>query len=271
MNTDWLYPSFAILIYMTTVYGIAIQKGRNDFADVAWGPGFVIATLVCLFNANLMTWKSWILFGLTTIWAIRLSIYIYRRNRGKPEDFRYRKWRKEWGNNFYWRSYLQVFLLQGALLLLIGLPIWTSIATSGETDHHSESLTLTLVGTLVWAIGFSFESIADKQMATFKKRSSYPSSQASQNHPRVMKSGLWKYSRHPNYFGEALLWWGIFLISVSNLAPFWTVIGPLTLSFLLVKVSGVPMLEKKYSKNLEYQNYQKQTSAFIPWFTKTHK
>jgi len=182
---------------------------------------------------------------------MRLSLHVYLRNRGKPEDARYRAWRQEWGKNANIRSFLQVFLLQGLLLLIISLPV-TSVIMAG-----SSAFTLwDAAGLFIWAMGFLFEAIGDWQLLRFKKDPAHKG--------RIIKTGLWRFSRHPNYFGEVTLWWGIYLIALSSGASWPVVIGPLTITFLILKVSGIPMLEKKYEGNPEFEAYRRRTSAFFP-------
>ena len=251
-----------VFLYFFFWFLIGCLKSRNDIVDTAWGPGFVLGALYCVFKNQSQSVFSQILLGMLVFWAFRLSIYIYFRNRGKAEDFRYRKWREEWGRWFYLRSFLQVYMLQGFFLLVIGIPVWSCLLFGSGVLGDSTSSLLFLAGLKIWLLGFLVETISDLQMARFKK-----SRQASQTQT-VMMNGLWKYSRHPNYFGECVLWWGIYLVCVSLGAPYWTLIGPLTLTFLLVKVSGVPMLESKYKENKEYQDYQARTSSFVPWLPK---
>ena len=246
-----------ILLYMTFWFGVAVWRKRNDLADVAWGPAFVLAAGVSLFFSPQLTWRSELLFALTTIWAIRLSTSIGARNWKKTEDFRYRKWREEWGKSVIWRSFLQVFVLQGVILFIVGLPLWTGILRSDSSAFQFWDA----LGLICWVKGFFYEAVGDAQMAAFRKKRSSPH--------EVMRTGLWKYSRHPNYFGEALLWWGMGMMSIgSGAAPLWSAVGPLLLTYLLLRVSGVPMLEKKYEGNDQYLDYQRKTSAFIPWFPK---
>lgn len=258
MKIQFYYLLGAVFLYFTLWYGVALWRSRNDLADIAWGPGFALGTLCCLILSDSPRLNSTITFAIVSIWAFRLSAYIFLRNRGKEEDFRYRQWRKEWGKSVYWRSYLQVFLLQGAILLVVGIPIWTSLLSTSFPLTEERVLTpQLLLGLIFWTLGFLIESISDYQM--FKFKSTRTPSQ------KVMKSGFWRLSRHPNYFGEAVLWWGIYFVCMGNSAPIWTVIGPITITFLLLRVSGVPMLEKKYKGNLEYQEYQRNTSSFVPW------
>lgn len=247
-----------LLSYMTLWYFIALWRKRNDLADIAWGPGFLLCAVVCLLQTDqAVSLRSQLLLALTLVWSLRLSIYILLRNWGKPEDFRYKKWRQEWGKTIYWRSYLQVFLLQGAFLFIAGLPLWSALLLSSPAPWSVWDG----LGLVLWVTGFLFEALGDAQMARFRKLRKSPND--------VMRSGLWKYTRHPNYFGEALLGWGVYVLAVSGGAPLWSGIGPIVMTYLLVNVSGVPMLEKKYEGNSEYLDYQRRTSAFIPWFPKT--
>ena len=224
---------------MTLWFVIAVLKKRNDIADTAWGLGFILVTAINLIlNPNS---KLVISFLLITIWGIRLAFHIYRRNKNKPEDYRYEQWK----NN----AYTKVFMTQGFFMWLI---CWPLINSAGSLNWFN------LLGIFIWIIGFYFESTADAQLKLFIQNSS--------NKGKIMQSGLWAYSRHPNYFGEVTMWWGIWLI---NLNPnWWTIIGPLTITFLILKVSGVPLLEKKYKGNKEFENYKKRVSVFIPWLPK---
>ena len=229
-----------IFLFMTLAFILAIIFKRNDIADVAWGLGFIV---VAIFNTLYYPQtNTYIITILTAIWGLRLASHIFQRLRSRPEDFRYQQWRTDWGKYFYIRSYLQVFLLQGFFMLLISLPVILA------------GYTFTYLGIFVWLIGFFFESVGDKQLAEFIKNTN--------NKGKVMNQGLWAYTRHPNYFGEVAMWWGIWLISCNPLA----VIGPLTISFLIIFVSGIPLLEKKYQNDPAYQNYKSHTSVFFPWF-----
>jgi steroid 5-alpha reductase family enzyme len=242
----------AILVFLhaTLWFGVSVRLGRNDVADVAWGLGFVLLSYYLVFSGA-TDLRDLLLSALVTIWGLRLAIHIARRNREKGEDFRYRKWRAEWGARVLVISYLRVFLLQGVFLLIIAAPLFVSAAEVGPRMGAWATL-----GTLVWAVGFFFEAVGDEQLRRFKAKP--------ENRGRIMTTGLWRYSRHPNYFGEALLWWGIFFIVLPVPNGWWGAVGPLVLTLLLVRVSGVPMLEKKYEGNPEFEAYGKRTSAFIP-------
>lgn len=236
-------------IYMVIWFIIGSIIRRNDVADIAWGMGFVLLAWVLFYNRPSVQLSLAVI--LITIWGVRLSTHILLRNIKKPEDFRYAKWRKDWGKWSLVRSFFQVYLLQGIFLLLISAPI----IVLSKTGLDNLSL-FSIFGVAVWFFGFVFESIGDYQLKDFistKKESD-----------SVLQTGLWRYTRHPNYFGEVTQWWGIWLISLGAAWSLWGVIGPITITVLILKVSGVPLLEKKYKENKAYQEYAKKTSKFIP-------
>ena len=230
---------------------VALRLRRNDVADVAWGIDFVVLALVGQFAAAGISSRGMIVLALVTIWGLRLSFHIGLRNKGRAEDPRYRKWREEWGSHATVRAYFQVFLLQGFLSVAVLIPVTHILA------HRSPDLTwLDALGASVWLIGFLFEAIGDFQLLRFKKNPG--------NRGRVIASGLWKHTRHPNYFGEVTLWWGVWLIAGAAPGGWNTVLGPATITLLILFVSGIPLLEKKYEGNPEFQEYRRRTSAFFP-------
>lgn len=243
-----------IFCYVSVWFIISLLIKRNDIADIAWGLGFV-AIVLFLFFTYTPTLQSVIVYILTVIWGIRLAIHIGVRSKGKPEDFRYKKWREEWGKYFIIRSYLQVYFLQGFFMWIISLPI--IVISMAQNQAISPFM---LVGFIIWLIGFAFESIGDYQLMLFIKQR--------QNKSDIMQTGLWKYTRHPNYFGEVLVWWGIFIMVLPLQYGVWAIISPITVSFLLLYVSGIPMLEAKYKNNQAFQEYKKRTSAFFPMLPK---
>jgi steroid 5-alpha reductase family enzyme len=250
-----LYSSAAIFLYMTCVFVLALLKKDNSIVDVAWGTGFLLVALLTFFMDSAFTFRSALVTGLVIFWGSRLALHIYFRNRGKGEDFRYAKWRKEWGKTFVWRSYFQIFMLQGLLLLIIAYPI--ILVNQSEEGGFTA---LDIAGMAVWMVGFFFEAVGDYQLRAFKKNP--------ENRGKIISRGLWRYTRHPNYFGEVTCWWGIFLIALSIEWGWTAVISPLAITFLLLRVSGVTMLEKKYEGNQAYEEYARKTSPFIPWFPK---
>ena len=240
-----------IISYMTVWFVIAQAIKRNDIADILWGTGFIVAAVTALISSDAAAQKSFLVFILVFLWGTRLAIHIYTRNRGKPEDARYRKWREDWGEHAMIRAFFDVFMLQGTLMLVISVPVIYIIASG---DHPIGWIDI--VGVSVWLTGFLFETIGDYQLIRFKK---LPSSKG-----KIMTEGLWSWTRHPNYFGEVTLWWGIYLMALSLPYGWATIIGPLTITFLILKVSGIPLLEKKYEGKPEFEDYKRRTSAFFP-------
>ncbi len=246
-----------IAFYMTVWFVIALIRKDNSLADIAWGLGFVLVAGFT-FARGTTHYLSALVTGLVVLWGLRLSVHIFRRNRGRGEDPRYAGWRRSWGRSFAWRSYLQVFLLQAFFLLVISSPI--VFVNKSPLASPGWAFPWRLAGLVVWSVGFVFEAVGDAQLVRFKRDPA--------NKGRIMDRGLWKYSRHPNYFGESLMWWGIFLVALAYPHGWVTVASPLLITFLLAKVSGVPLLEKRYAGNPEFQAYARRTSAFVPWFPK---
>ncbi len=241
----------SVTLFFHLLFLLALKLADNSIADVGWGLGFVIISLLLLLQANHYSLPFLLAAGLIIAWGIRLSLHIYLRKRGQPEDFRYQSFRQQWGKSVIWRSYLQIFCLQLLLLLIIALPLFLSFNTIVPFSLIS------LFGTLIAIIGLLCEVLSDSQLALFKANPS--------NKGKVITHGLWRYSRHPNYFGEATFWWGIALIILPASPPFLWLISPICITLLLRYISGVPMLEKKYRDNQAYQAYAIRTSCFIPW------
>jgi steroid 5-alpha reductase family enzyme len=240
-----------IFAYMTLWYFIGVIMKRNDVADIAWGLGFVI-----------VAWVSWLLGPqgsvsllvniLVSLWGIRLARHIFKRNMKRGEDFRYLEWRNTW-KNFYVRSYLQIFLLQGLLMYIISLPVYA--LNSFPTTVMSYWVYL---GLAIWFLGYYFEVVGDSQLKKFISDI--------RNNGKLITTGLWRYTRHPNYFGEVTQWWGIFVIAFFATGNLLLIVGPMTITLLILFVSGVPLLEKKYEGRSDWEEYKKKTSVFIPWF-----
>jgi len=250
-----LYELGLVFVYVNCWFIYAVINKRNDVMDVAWGIGFIFVALTSLLGFSHFEPRALLVSLLITIWGLRLAIHIYTRNKKKKEDWRYKKWREEWGKWFYLRTYGQVFLLQGLLLWIIALPIVYI------NQSHAVGLTLLdFLGLCVWGIGFFFEAIGDWQLRQFISQP--------KNKGKIMMSGLWRYTRHPNYFGEVTQWWGIYLIVFSLPFGWAMIISPLLITFLILYVSGIPMLEKKWEDNKTFQAYKKRTSAFFPLLPK---
>lgn len=253
---DYLaYAALFVFLYMNIAFLTAMVLKDNSLADVFWGGGFAGTALLTFFLEPGWTERQILVLILVFVWAFRLAFHIALRKRGHGEDKRYAKWRKDWGRWFVPRSYLQVFMLQGLFLLVIAYPI-ILINLSREKGF----LFLDFLGTAVWVAGFFFEAVADFQLKKFKENPAHRG--------KIKTDGLWKYSRHPNYFGESCMWWGIFIIALSVDKGWTAVISPVLITFLLLRVSGVVMLEKKYGDNPEFREYAGRTSPFLPWFPK---
>ncbi len=235
---------------MTLIFIIAILLKNNSIVDIFWGLGFI---LIMLFSSNFKISDNLAttLFNVSVIlWGLRLSLHILIRNHNKEEDFRYQNWRKTW-KHFYLRSFLQIFMLQGFIMWLISIPI-----IKFNYSSINEFSIFFIIGMSIFLFGFIFETISDYQLHIFKKNKS--------NKGKIITIGLWKYSRHPNYFGEALLWWGLGISALKNIGDIYLLISPLISTLLLRYVSGVPMLEEKYKDNPEFIEYSKKTSVFFP-------
>lgn len=245
-----IYAAFAAFVYMTMAFIVALIRRDNSIVDILWGPGFILLALSTILTRESVSPKAIILLFLTSLWAIRLAIYIYRRNHGKREDFRYAAWRQTW-KYFILRSYFQVFMLQGTLMLIIAWPVLHAVSMPSDPGI------VDFAGCIVFFAGFLIETIADHQMAVFKS--------SPDNKGKLLINGLWKYSRHPNYLGEAILWWGFWLMAVSCVDGIYTIISPIIITLLLRYVSGVPMLEKKYEGRPDWEEYKRITPVFWPF------
>jgi len=253
MTQIFSIAAIAIFVFMVIMYFIAQYLKDNSIVDIGWGMGFVITTLTLVFGSEKIYPSMLILSLMILAWGMRLSFYIYMRNLGKPEDFRYANWRKEWGTRQPLIAFFKVFMLQGAIMWIIATPIMFVFI-----KHNTHPGFLSYAGLFVFIFGLGFEGIADRQMKHFK---SYPS-----NKGKIITSGLWKYTRHPNYFGEALLWWGIGLYSFAVSSYWLCFAGPLVISLMLRFVSGVPMLEEKYKNREDFRKYAENTPIFLPFF-----
>jgi steroid 5-alpha reductase family enzyme len=241
-----------IFTFVSLLFILSLIIRRNDVADVAWGIGILLVALTSIFRTETPSPIALFLTLLASLWGVRLALRIYLRNRKKGEDPRYKVWRDTWGKWFYIRSYFQVYLLQGALMILVGYPF-----IHMEVYGGGEVLSLfTIIGALVWVLGYYFEVVGDYQLDQFLKDPA--------NKGTIMDRGLWKYTRHPNYFGEVTMWWGIWLIVLPLPLAIIALISPLTITYLILKVSGIPMLEKRFENDPTFQAYKKRTSAFFP-------
>lgn len=252
----FFFSLIVLLIYMSAIFALALRLKDNSIVDIAYGVALVLSCGAAFLVYGNGHPRQWLVIALISIWGLRLACHIFLRKQGEGEDFRYRQWREEWGDTFIWRSFLQIFMLQGAIIFLVSLPALLVINAPGHKLGLFDSL-----GILVWLIGFGFEAIGDWQLLCFKRKP--------ENRGKIIQSGLWRYTRHPNYFGEALLWWGLFLIALKVPYGAVAVLSPLLINFLLLKVSGIPMLEAKYRDNPHFSAYKERTNAFFPWFPKS--
>jgi len=252
LNT-WIYGGLSVFGLVGFVWLISLPLRNSSIMDIFWGLGFVVAGFAYYLQAGAGSARGWLLILALTLWGLRLSLHIGLRAIGKPEDARYAAWRKEHGASWWWQSFFRVFLLQGLILWVLSVPfLYAAQVKAAPLWHWSD-----LAGLALFLVGFLFESIADAQLVSFKKRE--------ENRGKVLDRGLWSITRHPNYFGEAVLWWGFFLIALPS-APWWTVYSPVLMTFLLVRVSGVRMLDSLLAETKPgYREYMNRTSGFIPW------
>jgi steroid 5-alpha reductase family enzyme len=252
------FQAFAIIMAMMTILWIISVIIKNvSIVDLFWGLGFVLAAAYYFINSDGFPVRKILLLSLVSIWGFRLSGYLAWRNKGKGEDFRYREFRRKYGeNNYWWISFFQTFLLQGVLMWLISAPLLGAQYSGNDRPLNI----IDFLGILFWITGLIFEAGGDYQLAVFK------SDPANKN--KVLDKGLWRFTRHPNYFGDSAVWFGYGLISFAA-GSYLPGLGSLLMIALIIKVSGVALLEKSLvEKKPQYHEYIERTSAFIPWFPK---
>ncbi len=243
-----------IVLLMFFAWVLSLLRGKACVVDSFWGLGFIV-TVWIVHALGPGTSRSLLVALLVTIWGLRLITHITRRNWGQSEDRRYQAMRDHHGTRFWWVSLFTVFLLQAVILWVVALA-----PQLAQLAPHPEHLTwLDGLGVLIFVVGLGFEAVGDYQMERFRHNPA--------NAGKVMDQGLWAYTRHPNYFGESLVWWGIFCIALAT--PYWwaALISPALITVLLLKVSGVAMLEKDIGQRRPgYDVYKRKVNAFIPWF-----
>ena len=261
MPTMFLWALVSTLVMFHIAFFIAQKKKDFSVVDSFWGLGFAV-TAVVLFVLNLVLrgtfdGPTFFLTLLVLVWGVRLSMHIYNRNKGKKEDYRYQQMRQNWGENATRNGYFKIFLGQAALQYVIALPIILINAYPGSPSYGTPVM---WVGIVIWLIGFYFLVVGDAQLKTFIRKPS--------NKGRVMSSGLWRYTRHPNYFGESAMWTGLGLLALSSTTSvgWFALVSPVVITVLLLFISGVPLLEKQMEKSRgkEWQLYKKKTSKFFP-------
>jgi steroid 5-alpha reductase family enzyme len=253
--STWLIGLGAAVVLMLAAWVLSLWKRDAGIIDGFWGAGFVLLAWIYWFLAEGAAGRRLLLVSLVTLWGLRLSAHIILRNRGEEEDYRYRAMRDRHGKRFPLVSLFTVFLLQGGLLWLLSAPLLRAQTGGGALGY------LDLAGVAVFAAGFLFETLGDLQLTEFRADPG--------NRGKVLRTGLWRYTRHPNYFGDACVWWGFFLVALAAPGSAWTVFSPVLMTYFLLKVSGVVLLEKKLVETRpEYADYVARTSAFVPWFPK---
>lgn len=257
MLTLFLQASLIILALFTLLWLLSVRLKNVSIVDLFWGIGFVVVNTFYVWMSGDLTPRKILMLVLVTIWGMRLSIYLTWRNKGKGEDFRYQEFRRKYGTErYWWISFFQTFLLQGVLTMLISLPL-LGVSMGNQSDSLS---VLDYLAILVWLVGFTFEAGGDYQLSRFKNNP--------QNKGKVLCYGFWKYTRHPNYFGDSAVWWayGIFSIAAGS---YWQVLGSVIMTLLIIKVSGVALLEKTLNHTKpQYNEYVRKTNSFFPWFPK---
>jgi steroid 5-alpha reductase family enzyme len=240
-----------VLLAMTLLWLVSLRLRDASIVDPFWAPGFSLVTVAYLLADDRFAPRGLLALVLVSLWAARLGIYLLRRNLRSGEDPRYRAMRDRHGHRFGRVSLFTVFWLQAVLLWIISAPLLGSVVSDAPLGAWDA------LGTALFLVGFLFEALADLQLNRFKADPA--------NAGRVLDTGLWRYSRHPNYFGNAALWWGLYLVAVGG-GAWWAAFGPLLMTFLLLRVSGVTLLEKGLVRSRSgYREYVERTSAFVPW------
>ena len=287
MLTDILvnFTHAAVVVFglLTLLWAISLAARDASLIDIFWGFGFLVVASVCLYLAPPKTPYIKLLAALPIIWGLRLTLYLGKRNLGHGEDKRYvamqKRAAKKGMSEMGWRlrSLFTIYFGQGLLIMIISAPIWVAMATgedfseywddtgmpAGFNNFETKVGLLSILGTLLWLVGFLFEAIGDAQLTRFLKTNK------DYNGPYedkpVLDTGLWKYTRHPNYFGNACMWWGIWLVACQAPWGWATISAPLIMTFLLTRISGRDLLERQLKKRPAYQDYMNRTSGFIPW------
>ncbi len=256
LDTDILLVIGALFLNFLVFFLIGVFKDDNSYVDIGWGLGFLVVAAVSLAVGQNFGYTVPVLMTvLVFAWGSRLTVHLGKRVfMMEEEDYRYREMRERW-NNFYLNSFFKVYMFQALILLVVASPIIFVNLIGFQAIY---SVPLFGFGLLVWMTGLFFEVVGDHQLKKFLES----------GEGKVLDKGLWRYTRHPNYFGESVIWWGFFVMAVgyTGLTGLWTVISPVTITFLLLKVSGVPLLEEKLMEEEEYREYAEKTSKFVPWF-----
>jgi steroid 5-alpha reductase family enzyme len=247
---------FFLIIVLAFAYLLILKHKNISIIDIFWSLLFLVISIVNFFYFENYSLVKIITMILITLWSLRLSIYLFNRNWGKSEDFRYNQISSRWKKNRNLNILVKVVLLQGLLSFIVSLPI--QYIFSSNQILNSNSIFIFIFSIILFLIGFLFESLADYQLMKFKKDK--------KNTGKLLVSGLWSKSRHPNHFGNFLIWWSFFLISTTQINPLdiWIIISPILMTVLLRYISGVPMLEKKFKNHPDFEKYEKNTPIFFP-------
>ncbi len=240
----------SILILCHLFFFIAYKTDKFSVMDIAWGLGFVLVAIVA-YLSNYPSWPKLLLLIMVSCWGLRLAYYIFTRSKGKGEDPRYQKYKDQWGVDYLKQGYLKVFLAQGAMMFVISLPV--QLGMSRDMDHFGK---LQILGFIIWLTGFSLEVWADWHLNRFKNDPA--------NRGKICTTGPWTFVRFPNYLGEMILWWGVY-IYIINFWTAWTIIGPVAIMMSLLKVTGIPLIEQKYMERAEYREYATRVSRLLPF------
>ena len=257
MISIFLTAGAVIFALMLVLWLVSLLLRNSSIVDIFWGFGFVLSAWVYYFlTPDGFIIRKLLIAGLATIWGLRLTIHVLTRNWGKPEDFRYQKWRNESGKVWWIKSLFQVFILQGFLMWIISTPL-----LAAQYSNLPASLSIfDYLAVIIWIIGFYFETVGDLQLTKFKSNPA--------NKGKILNTGVWHYTRHPNYFGDSAQWWGYYLFALAA-GGWWTIFSPILMTLFLIKVSGVALLEKTMKDTKPgYREYMENTSAFIPWIPK---
>ncbi|WP_026941755.1 DUF1295 domain-containing protein [Hellea balneolensis] len=285
---NFTHSAVVVFGLLTLLWAISVAVKDASLIDIFWGFGFLVVAVVCLYLADVKTPYLWLLATMPIAWGIRLSLYLAKRNLGHGEDKRYvamrKRAEKKGMSELAWRirTLFTVYFGQGLLIMIVSAPIWVAMATGYEQHIWSERIgddqvifsesikskigILAILGALLWLIGFLFEAVGDWQLTKFmKKNKNYDGPK--EDKP-VLDTGLWKYTRHPNYFGNACMWWGIWLVACQAPWGWTTIFAPLIMTFLLTRVSGRDLLEREMKKRKNYRDYVERTSGFFPMLPK---
>ncbi|MBD3254590.1 MAG: DUF1295 domain-containing protein [Candidatus Lokiarchaeota archaeon] len=267
-----LYSAIVLFIYVLIACIVGTIKKNNGIMDIFYGPGYFVVAIVSFvlsyLESGVLSIRKIIVTSLVFLWAVRLAIYVFIRNRGKPEDKRYANMRERWkeaGKNVFFKSLTKIYLFQGLVIFIVVFPVlWINVSPAQPLEGFLSIGFITLVlGGLLWIFGFYFESVGDYQLYRFL------------NNPNrtkeVMDKGLWKYTQHPNYFGEVTMWWSIYIIAIGVPWGFIMIFSPIYITVQIIKVSGVKLLNKRFEGDDAYADYKRRTSSFFPWFPKKRK